>query len=118
MTHEPGAKGTPGPFTDLELAAHVGGYALRSSATTEPLGLVADLLYALGWALWTGVVLGRSQPVLSIRTSRPCTAVTPLTIHGPANSSANPAAPWTAHAPARLGPPQALDRSSVSGRKG
>jgi hypothetical protein len=26
------------------LAAHVGGYLLRSSATTEPLGLVADLL--------------------------------------------------------------------------
>jgi predicted lysophospholipase L1 biosynthesis ABC-type transport system permease subunit len=39
------------------LAAHVGGYLLRSSATTEPLGLLADLLYALGWALWTGVVV-------------------------------------------------------------
>jgi hypothetical protein len=39
------------------LAAHVGGYLLRSSATTEPLGLVADLLYTLGWALWTGVVV-------------------------------------------------------------
>jgi hypothetical protein len=25
--------------------------------TTEPLGLVADLLYALGFALWTGVVV-------------------------------------------------------------
>jgi hypothetical protein len=39
------------------LAAHVGGYRLKSSVTTEPLGLVADLLYALGWALWTGVVV-------------------------------------------------------------
>jgi hypothetical protein len=39
------------------LAAHVGGYLLRSSATTEPLGLVADLLYTLGWALWTGAVV-------------------------------------------------------------
>jgi hypothetical protein len=39
------------------LAAHVGGYLLRSSATTEPLGLAADLLYALGYTLWTGVVL-------------------------------------------------------------
>ena len=39
------------------LAAHVSGYLLRSSATTQPLGLVADLLYALGWALWTGVVV-------------------------------------------------------------
>jgi hypothetical protein len=39
------------------LAAHVGGYLLRSSVTTTPLGLVADLFYALGWALWTGVVV-------------------------------------------------------------
>jgi hypothetical protein len=39
------------------LAAHVGGYALRSSVTTEPFLLVADLLYALGYALWTGVVV-------------------------------------------------------------
>jgi hypothetical protein len=39
------------------LAAHVGGYLLRSSVTTEPLLLVADLPYALGYALWTGVVV-------------------------------------------------------------
>jgi hypothetical protein len=39
------------------LATHVGGYLLRSSATTEPLELVADLLYSLGFALWTGVVV-------------------------------------------------------------
>jgi hypothetical protein len=39
------------------LAAHVGGYLLKSSVTTEPLGLVADLFYALGYALWTGVVV-------------------------------------------------------------
>jgi len=39
------------------LAAHVGGYLLKSSVTTEPLGLVADLLYALGYALWTGVLV-------------------------------------------------------------
>jgi hypothetical protein len=39
------------------LAAHVGGYLLRSSVTTESLGLVADLLYALGFALWTGAVV-------------------------------------------------------------
>jgi hypothetical protein len=25
--------------------------------TTEPLRLVGDLLYTLGWALWTGVVV-------------------------------------------------------------
>jgi hypothetical protein len=39
------------------LVAHVGGYLLKSSVTTEPLGLVVDLLYALGYALWTGVVV-------------------------------------------------------------
>ena len=39
------------------LVAHVGGYLLRSSVTTEPFALLADLLYALGWALWTGVVV-------------------------------------------------------------
>jgi hypothetical protein len=39
------------------LATHVGGFLLRSSATTEPLELVADLLYSLGFALWTGVVV-------------------------------------------------------------
>jgi hypothetical protein len=39
------------------LAAHVGGFLLKTSVTTEPLMLVADLLYALGWALWTGVIV-------------------------------------------------------------
>ena len=39
------------------LAAHVGGFLLKTSVTTEPLLLVADLLYSLGFALWTGVVL-------------------------------------------------------------
>ena len=39
------------------LAAHVGGYVLLLSATSEPLGLLADLLHALGWSLWTGVVV-------------------------------------------------------------
>ena len=41
----------------LGLLAHVGGYLLRPSPPTEPLSLVADLLYALGYALWTGVVV-------------------------------------------------------------
>jgi hypothetical protein len=39
------------------LAAQVGGYLLKSSVTTEPFALLSDLLYALGWALWTGVVV-------------------------------------------------------------
>ncbi len=43
----------------LGLAAYVGGYALKASATTESwmVKLAADFLYALGWALWTGVVV-------------------------------------------------------------
>jgi len=39
------------------LAAHIGGYALLASLPREPLGLLADLLHALGWSLWTGVVV-------------------------------------------------------------
>src|SRR5215467_356026 len=39
------------------LAAHVVGFLLKTSATTAPLMLVADLLYALGWSLWTGVIV-------------------------------------------------------------
>jgi hypothetical protein len=39
------------------LAVHVGGFLLKTAATTEPLLLVADLLYALGWALWTSVIV-------------------------------------------------------------
>jgi predicted lysophospholipase L1 biosynthesis ABC-type transport system permease subunit len=41
----------------LGLVAHISGYLLRSTATTVLVGLIADLLYALGWALWTGVVV-------------------------------------------------------------
>jgi hypothetical protein len=39
------------------LATYVGGYLIKSSTTTGALGLVGDLLYTLGWALWTGVVV-------------------------------------------------------------
>lgn len=39
------------------LALQVAGYAIKSSEPQEPLGLMADLLYALGWALWTGVIV-------------------------------------------------------------
>ncbi len=39
------------------LAAHIGGYVLLSSAPSGLLGLLADLLHALGWSLWTGVVV-------------------------------------------------------------
>ena len=39
------------------LAAHVGGYVLLSSLPSGFLGLLADLLHALGWSLWTGVVV-------------------------------------------------------------
>jgi hypothetical protein len=39
------------------LAAQIVGFLLKTSVTTEFLLLVADLLYALGWSLWTGVVV-------------------------------------------------------------
>ena len=39
------------------LVAQIVGYLLRQSTGGEPFGLVVDLLYALGWALWTGVVV-------------------------------------------------------------
>src|SRR4030095_9664456 len=39
------------------LATQSVGFLLKASVTTEPLLLVADLLYALGWSLWTGVVV-------------------------------------------------------------
>jgi hypothetical protein len=49
----------------IGLATHVGGYLLKASVTTEPFGLVADLLYALGWALSTvrpNVIAGPFTP--------------------------------------------------------
>lgn len=39
------------------LGAHVGGFLLKTSVTGEPLLLVGDLIYTLGWALWTGAVV-------------------------------------------------------------
>lgn len=39
------------------LAAHIGGYFLLLSVPSGLLGLLADLLHALGWSLWTGVVV-------------------------------------------------------------
>ena len=39
------------------LLAHVAGYLLRASAPNDVLELLADLLYTLGFALWTGVVV-------------------------------------------------------------
>ena len=39
------------------LALYTGGYALKSSVTTEPLSFLGDFLYTFGWALWTGVVV-------------------------------------------------------------
>src|SRR5262245_9601461 len=41
----------------IGLAVHVAGFLLKSSATGEPIAVLADLLYTLGYALWTGVVV-------------------------------------------------------------
>ena len=39
------------------LVAHVGGYALLLAVPGGFPGLLADLLHALGWSLWTGVIV-------------------------------------------------------------
>jgi len=39
------------------LVAYVAGYLLRTTATTEPLGLIADMVYTFGFALWTAAVI-------------------------------------------------------------
>jgi hypothetical protein len=41
----------------IGLAAHVVGYLLKSSAIGEPIAVLADVIYTLGYALWTGVVV-------------------------------------------------------------
>ncbi len=46
------------------LAAHAGGYLLLSSASRGLLGLLADLLHALGWSLWTGAVVAAFVQVI------------------------------------------------------
>ncbi len=46
------------------LAAHVGGYVLLLSVPGGFIGLLADLLHALGWSLWTGVVVAMFVQVI------------------------------------------------------
>ncbi|HEY7025725.1 MAG TPA: hypothetical protein VH371_12280 [Candidatus Limnocylindrales bacterium] len=41
----------------LGLLAQVVGYLLKVNAGADLYGLAVDLLYALGWAMWTGVVV-------------------------------------------------------------
>ena len=48
----------------LGLIAYVAGYLLRSTAAAEPLGLLADLLYGFGLALWTGVIVALFSQVI------------------------------------------------------
>ena len=46
-----------GTAVALGLAAHVGGFVLKDSTSSEFVLLLADLLYALGFALWTSVIV-------------------------------------------------------------
>jgi hypothetical protein len=41
----------------LGLVAHVVGYVLKLLTVGEPFAFFADILYALGFSLWTGVVV-------------------------------------------------------------
>lgn len=38
-------------------ASYVVGYLLKTAVTTEPLGLLADMAYSFGFALWTAAVI-------------------------------------------------------------
>ena len=39
------------------LGGYVAGYLLKSTGPTEPLALLADMLYTFGFALWTAAVI-------------------------------------------------------------
>ena len=39
------------------LAVYVAGCLLKTTARTEPLGLLADMIYTFGFALWTAAVI-------------------------------------------------------------
>jgi hypothetical protein len=39
------------------IVAYVAGYLIRSTAPAEPVGLLADMLYTFGFALWTAAVV-------------------------------------------------------------
>jgi hypothetical protein len=54
----------------LGLIVYVAGYFLKVSVTTEPLGLMADLLYTLGFALWTGVVVVLMVEIIPLAKER------------------------------------------------
>jgi F0F1-type ATP synthase assembly protein I len=41
----------------IGLVAYVIGYLLRSATTTEPVGLLVDMVYTLGFALWTAAIV-------------------------------------------------------------
>lgn len=41
----------------IGLVVHVVGYLLKGSVVGEPVGVLTDLLYTFGDALWTGVVV-------------------------------------------------------------
>ncbi len=41
----------------IGLVAYVAGYLLRTTSPAEPVGLLADLVYTFGFALWTAAVV-------------------------------------------------------------
>jgi hypothetical protein len=48
---------TLGSALAIGLVVHVLGFMLKSSVTGEVFAVLADVLYTLGFALWTGVVV-------------------------------------------------------------
>jgi hypothetical protein len=41
----------------IGLVSYLVGYLLKTTATSEPLGLLADVTYTFGFALWTAVII-------------------------------------------------------------
>jgi hypothetical protein len=59
----------------LGLAVHIVGFYLKSSAAGDLMALLADLLYALGFALWTGVVVVAMVEIVPAAKERQITKV-------------------------------------------
>lgn len=79
----------------LGLVVHVVGFYLKESVSGELMAILADLLYGLGFALWTGVVVVVMVDIIPAAKERQITRA--LDAHEAAARSA---------APRRDGPPR------------
>jgi hypothetical protein len=54
----------------IGLVVHVVGYLLKTAAIGEPVGVLTDLLYEFGDALWTGVVVAALVEIIPAAKQR------------------------------------------------